>query len=92
MVGMIALCNTALSHAWKPNDRVRSLIDEKWWLGRVVAQEPLDSASPHSRFMCYTVIWDENDVTEQVSPWDLEPVPSAHFKDGALCETVFLSY
>ena len=49
----------------------------------MVAQEPLDSSLPHSRFMCYTVIWDENDVTEQVSPWDLETVPSAHFKDGA---------
>lgn len=71
---------------------MRSLIDEKWWLGRVVAQEPLDSELPQSRYMCYTVIWDENDVTEQVSPWDLEPLPSSHFKDGMPCRAEHTLY
>ncbi|XP_055975288.1 bromodomain and WD repeat-containing protein 1 [Sorex fumeus] len=59
---------------WKPSDRFRSIIDDAWWFGTVLRQEPFQSQYPDSHFQCYVVSWD-NTETEKLSPWDMEPIP-----------------
>ncbi|XP_033002928.1 bromodomain and WD repeat-containing protein 1 isoform X3 [Lacerta agilis] len=59
---------------WQPNDRFRSIIDDAWWFGTVLSQEPYQPQYPDSPFQCYSVKWD-NGETERLSPWDMEPIP-----------------
>ncbi|XP_062982693.1 bromodomain and WD repeat-containing protein 1 isoform X3 [Elgaria multicarinata webbii] len=59
---------------WQPRDRFRSIIDDAWWFGTVLSQEPYQSQYPDSPFQCYSVKWD-NGETERLSPWDMEPIP-----------------
>ncbi|XP_058040935.1 bromodomain and WD repeat-containing protein 1 isoform X1 [Ahaetulla prasina] len=59
---------------WQPYDRFRSIIDDAWWFGIVLRQEPYQSQYPDSLFQCYIVKWD-NGETERLSPWDMEPIP-----------------
>uniref|UniRef100_W5M0F5 Bromodomain and WD repeat domain containing 1 n=1 Tax=Lepisosteus oculatus TaxID=7918 RepID=W5M0F5_LEPOC len=59
---------------WQPNDRFRSVIDDAWWFGTLVCQEPYQPEYPDSHFQCFTVRWD-NGETEKLSPWDVEPIP-----------------
>ncbi|XP_075906075.1 bromodomain and WD repeat-containing protein 3 [Nelusetta ayraudi] len=62
----------ALRRNWQPNDRFRSVIDDAWWFGTIVCQEPYQAEYPDSLFQCFKVRWD-NGETEKLSPWDVEP-------------------
>uniref|UniRef100_A0A3P8USI4 Bromodomain and WD repeat domain containing 1 n=1 Tax=Cynoglossus semilaevis TaxID=244447 RepID=A0A3P8USI4_CYNSE len=64
----------ALRRNWQPNDRFRSVIDDAWWFGTIVCQEPYQLEYPDSLFQCFKVRWD-NGETEKLSPWDMEPIP-----------------
>ncbi|XP_021165006.2 bromodomain and WD repeat-containing protein 3 isoform X1 [Fundulus heteroclitus] len=63
----------ALRRNWQPNDRFRSVIDDAWWFGTLVCQEPYQPEYPDSLFQCFKVRWD-NGETEKLSPWDVEPI------------------
>uniref|UniRef100_A0A8C7HGG4 Bromodomain and WD repeat domain containing 1 n=1 Tax=Oncorhynchus kisutch TaxID=8019 RepID=A0A8C7HGG4_ONCKI len=52
------------------NDRFRSVIDDAWWFGIIVCQEPYQPEYPDK---CIKV-WD-NGETEKLSPWDVEAIP-----------------
>ncbi|XP_043557145.1 bromodomain and WD repeat-containing protein 1 isoform X2 [Chiloscyllium plagiosum] len=58
---------------WKAGDKFRSIIDDVWWFGSVLSQEPFQPAYPDSHFQCYTVRWENNEI-ERLSPWDMEPI------------------
>ncbi|XP_061916442.1 bromodomain and WD repeat-containing protein 3 isoform X2 [Entelurus aequoreus] len=64
----------ALRRNWQPNDRFRSVIDDAWWFGTIVCQEPYQLEYPDSLFQCFKVRWD-NGENEKLSPWDVEPIP-----------------
>ncbi|XP_041734494.2 bromodomain and WD repeat-containing protein 3 isoform X2 [Coregonus clupeaformis] len=64
----------ASSRVWQPNDRFRSVIDDAWWFGIIVCQEPYQLEYPDSHFQCFKVRWD-NGETEKLSPWDVEAIP-----------------
>uniref|UniRef100_A0A667YEG9 Bromodomain and WD repeat domain containing 1 n=1 Tax=Myripristis murdjan TaxID=586833 RepID=A0A667YEG9_9TELE len=64
----------ALRRNWQPNDRFRSVIDDAWWFGTIICQEPYQSEYPDSHFQCFKVRWD-NGETEKLSPWDVEAIP-----------------
>ncbi|KAJ8280899.1 hypothetical protein GJAV_G00060680 [Gymnothorax javanicus] len=64
----------ARQRLWQPNDRFRSVIDDAWWFGTIVCQEPYQSEYPDSHFQCFKVRWDNNE-TEKLSPWDVECIP-----------------
>ncbi|XP_069802237.1 bromodomain and WD repeat-containing protein 1 [Dendropsophus ebraccatus] len=59
---------------WQEGDRFRSIIDDAWWFGTVVGQEPYQAEYPDSLFQCYTVKWD-NGEREKLSPWDMDVIP-----------------
>ncbi|KAG7319574.1 hypothetical protein KOW79_016717 [Hemibagrus wyckioides] len=68
----------ARSRIWSPNDAFRSVIDDAWWFGTIVCQEPYQPEYPDSHFQCFKVKWD-NGETEKISPWDIEAIPeNAH--------------
>uniref|UniRef100_A0A8C7HGL2 Bromodomain and WD repeat domain containing 1 n=1 Tax=Oncorhynchus kisutch TaxID=8019 RepID=A0A8C7HGL2_ONCKI len=56
------------------DDRFRSVIDDAWWFGIIVCQEPYQPEYPDSHFQCFKVRWD-NGETEKLSPWDVEAIP-----------------
>ncbi|XP_044057569.1 bromodomain and WD repeat-containing protein 3 isoform X2 [Siniperca chuatsi] len=64
----------ALRRNWQPNDRFRSVIDDAWWFGTIVCQEPYQPEYPDSLFQCFKVRWDNGEI-EKLSPWDVEPIP-----------------
>uniref|UniRef100_A0A6Q2ZD26 Bromo domain-containing protein n=1 Tax=Esox lucius TaxID=8010 RepID=A0A6Q2ZD26_ESOLU len=64
----------ARNRVWRPNDRFRSVIDDAWWFGTIVCQEPYQPEYPDSHFQCFKVRWD-NGETEKLSPWDVEAIP-----------------
>lgn len=70
----------SMERVWKPKEKFRSWIDEKWWSGIVVSNEPFQTEYPESKFQCYNVTWDSGEE-EKLSPWDLE-VPSCSLKKG----------
>ncbi|KAG2457318.1 BRWD1 protein, partial [Polypterus senegalus] len=59
---------------WQPNNRFRSVIDDAWWFGTLLCQEPYQADYPDSHFQCYKVRWDNGEI-EKLSPWDVEPIP-----------------
>ncbi|XP_058517601.1 bromodomain and WD repeat-containing protein 1 [Ochotona princeps] len=59
---------------WQSCDRFRSIIDDAWWFGTVLRQEPYQPQYPDSHFQCYVVRWDNTEI-EKLSPWDMEPIP-----------------
>ncbi|KAM4888487.1 bromodomain and WD repeat-containing protein 1 isoform 1-T1 [Thomomys bottae] len=59
---------------WQSCDRFRSIIDDAWWFGTVLSQEPYQPQYPDSHFQCYIVRWDNTEM-EKLSPWDMEPIP-----------------
>ncbi|KAM9318229.1 bromodomain and WD repeat-containing protein 3 [Pholidichthys leucotaenia] len=63
----------ALRRNWQPNDRFRSVIDDAWWFGTIVCQEPYQPEYPDSLFQCFKVRWDNGEM-EKLSPWDVEPI------------------
>ncbi|OCT93763.1 bromodomain and WD repeat-containing protein 1 isoform X2 [Xenopus laevis] len=60
---------------WHAGDRFRSIIDDAWWFGTVMDQEPYQPDYPDSLFQCYTVKWDNTEI-ERLSPWDMEIIPA----------------
>ncbi|NXC59960.1 BRWD1 protein, partial [Aleadryas rufinucha] len=38
---------------WQASDRFRSIIDDAWWFGTVLGQEPYQPQYPDSHFQCY---------------------------------------
>ncbi|XP_044141837.1 LOW QUALITY PROTEIN: bromodomain and WD repeat-containing protein 1-like [Bufo gargarizans] len=59
---------------WQAGDRFRSIIDDAWWFGTVVGQEPYQAEYPDSLFQCYSVKWDNGEI-EKLSPWDMDCIP-----------------
>uniref|UniRef100_A0A7N6A021 Bromo domain-containing protein n=1 Tax=Anabas testudineus TaxID=64144 RepID=A0A7N6A021_ANATE len=76
----------ALRRNWQPNDRFRSVIDDAWWFGTIVCQEPYQPEYPDSLFQCFKVRWD-NGETEKLSPWDVEPIPDDETEGGGIAVT-----
>uniref|UniRef100_A0A3P8YST9 Bromo domain-containing protein n=1 Tax=Esox lucius TaxID=8010 RepID=A0A3P8YST9_ESOLU len=74
----------ARNRVWRPNDRFRSVIDDAWWFGTIVCQEPYQPEYPDSHFQCFKVRWD-NGETEKLSPWDVEAIP----EDGNLTHITY---
>uniref|UniRef100_A0A670Y4M1 Bromodomain and WD repeat domain containing 3 n=1 Tax=Pseudonaja textilis TaxID=8673 RepID=A0A670Y4M1_PSETE len=66
--------NEAKERNWQIGDRFRSIIDDAWWFGTVESQQPFQAEYPDSSFQCYSVHWDNNE-RENMSPWDMEPIP-----------------
>uniref|UniRef100_A0A8C6YFE0 Bromodomain and WD repeat domain containing 3 n=1 Tax=Naja naja TaxID=35670 RepID=A0A8C6YFE0_NAJNA len=66
--------NEAKERNWQIGDRFRSIIDDAWWFGTVESQQPFQVEYPDSSFQCYSVHWDNNE-RENMSPWDMEPIP-----------------
>lgn len=64
----------ARNRVWGPNDRFRSVIDDAWWFGTIVCQEPYQPEYPDSHFQCFKVKWDNGEI-EKLSPWDVEAIP-----------------
>ncbi|KAL2096562.1 hypothetical protein ACEWY4_008710 [Coilia grayii] len=64
----------ARNRIWRPNDRFRSVIDDCWWFGSIVCQEPYQQEYPDSHFQCFKVKWDNGEM-EKLSPWDMETIP-----------------
>ncbi|XP_051534909.1 bromodomain and WD repeat-containing protein 3 [Myxocyprinus asiaticus] len=64
----------ARNRVWRPNVRFRSMIDDAWWFGTIICQEPYQPEYPDSHFQCFKVKWD-NGETEKLSPWDVESIP-----------------
>ncbi|XP_077579286.1 bromodomain and WD repeat-containing protein 3 isoform X2 [Stigmatopora nigra] len=64
----------ALRKNWQPGDRFRSVIDDAWWFGTIVCQEPYQLEYADSLFQCFKVRWD-NGENEKLSPWDMEAIP-----------------
>ncbi|XP_031429776.1 bromodomain and WD repeat-containing protein 1 [Clupea harengus] len=64
----------ARNRIWQPNDRFRSVIDDCWWFGTIVCQEPYQHEYPDSHFQCFKVKWDNGEI-EKLSPWDMEAIP-----------------
>ncbi|XP_068126479.1 bromodomain and WD repeat-containing protein 1 isoform X2 [Hyperolius riggenbachi] len=60
---------------WQSGDKFRSIIDDAWWFGTVMSQEPYQSEYPDSLFQCYTVKWDNTEI-ERLSPWDMDIIPN----------------
>nr|XP_033797347.1 bromodomain and WD repeat-containing protein 1 isoform X2 [Geotrypetes seraphini] len=56
---------------WQIRDRFRSIIDDAWWFGAVLNQQPYQTDYPDSLFQCYIIQWD-NAETERLSPWDMD--------------------
>jgi hypothetical protein len=65
----------ALEKNWRPRDRFRCVIDDVWWTGVIEAKKPFQQEYPNSLFQCIRARW-ENGDSEELSPWDLEPVPN----------------
>lgn len=65
--------NNALDKSWSEGDRFRCMIEDGWWMGKIVSFEPSSDEFPDSYFLCFKIKWDSGDE-EQMSPWDLEPI------------------
>ncbi|XP_013385977.1 bromodomain and WD repeat-containing protein 3 [Lingula anatina] len=74
--------DVAMSRNWKPGDRFRSMIDDAWWMGIILSQEPFQSQYPDSMFQCFNVKWDNGEL-EKMSPWDLEPIDDSRVPNTA---------
>ncbi|XP_033635345.1 bromodomain and WD repeat-containing protein 3-like [Asterias rubens] len=72
--------DNSIAQNWKAGDRFRAMIDDAWWLGTIMNQEPFQVECPDSFFQCYNVAWD-NSEAEKMSPWDLEPVDEDQLPD-----------
>ncbi|KAB0802050.1 hypothetical protein PPYR_04236 [Photinus pyralis] len=65
--------DAAISRTWNAGDRFRCMIDDCWWMGKIVSKSPLSADSPNSLFMSYEIQWDSEEF-ERMSSWDLEPI------------------
>ena len=63
--------DNSIALEWKPSDEFRAIIDDKWWFGLVNSRRDTD---PFTYFQCLEVTWANGD-SENLSPWDLEPIP-----------------
>ncbi|KAM9439590.1 bromodomain and WD repeat-containing protein 1-like [Clarias gariepinus] len=77
----------ARSRIWKPNDHFRSVIDDAWWFGTIVCQEPYQPEYPDSHFQCIKVKWDNGKI-EKLSPWDIEAIPENAQRPQVVGESV----
>ncbi|KAM7180491.1 bromodomain and WD repeat-containing protein 1 isoform 1-T1 [Macrochelys suwanniensis] len=76
---------------WQASDRFRSIIDDAWWFGTVLGQEPYQPQYPDSHFQCYSVKWDNGEI-EKLSPWDMEPVSDNVDQPEELGASVSVTY
>ena len=60
------------------------MIEKTWWIGTVMTRNPFDPDMPDSTFRSYYIRWGEDDQdTNQLSPWDMEVIPE-DFGDALL--------
>ncbi|XP_075768112.1 bromodomain and WD repeat-containing protein 1 isoform X2 [Pelodiscus sinensis] len=76
---------------WQSSDRFRSIIDDAWWFGTVLGQEPYQPQYPDSHFQCYSVKWDNGEI-EKLSPWDMEPISDNVDQPEELGASVSVTY
>uniref|UniRef100_A0A8C3XWQ3 Bromodomain and WD repeat domain containing 1 n=1 Tax=Chelydra serpentina TaxID=8475 RepID=A0A8C3XWQ3_CHESE len=76
---------------WQASDRFRSIIDDAWWFGTVLGQEPYQPQYPDSHFQCYSVKWDNGEI-EKLSPWDMEPISDNVDQPEELGASVSVTY
>lgn len=67
------LYDTSIARNWNINDEFRSVIDDKWWFGKI---DSIRHSNDSSYFQCFDVTWSNGDK-EWLSPWDLEPIVDA---------------
>uniref|UniRef100_A0A8B9M0B1 Bromodomain and WD repeat domain containing 1 n=1 Tax=Accipiter nisus TaxID=211598 RepID=A0A8B9M0B1_9AVES len=65
---------------WQASDRFRSIIDDAWWFGTVLGQEPYQPQYPDSHFQCYMMY---NAVAHHL-PTDSQLVPEQRFPPAPL--------
>ena len=63
----------SIQRVWPEGSRFHSRIDGMFWYGEVLGLEPFSPALPSSYWQCHHVKWDDG-ATDQLSPWDMEPV------------------
>jgi len=81
--------DNSIRREWKPNDRFRSIIDNKWWFGKIKCIEQ-DEEYPNCEFQNIKVIWD-NKEEENMSAWDLEPCTEEELSRNELPESLPIS-
>uniref|UniRef100_A0A8C9F7K3 Bromodomain and WD repeat domain containing 1 n=1 Tax=Pavo cristatus TaxID=9049 RepID=A0A8C9F7K3_PAVCR len=64
---------------WQASDRFRSIIDDAWWFGTVLGQEPYQPQYPDSHFQCYSVKWSPTEPVDQ--PEELGASVSVTFEE-----------
>lgn len=55
--GVLGLVLNFLITSSVADDRFRSVIDDAWWFGTIVCQEPYQPEYPDSLFQCFKVRW-----------------------------------
>ena len=75
-----SLYKKSVQRAWLEGSRFRSKIDGMYWYGVVRGRELFSSDYPGSQWQCYRVEWDDG-ATDQLSPWDMEPVRGGEEED-----------
>ncbi|KAM9319596.1 bromodomain and WD repeat-containing protein 1 [Gastrophryne carolinensis] len=75
---------------WQAGDKFRSIIDDAWWFGTVLTQEPYQPEYPDSLFQCYTVKWDNTEI-ERLSPWDMDVIPDDMVQPAELGTSVSIT-
>ena len=66
----------ATSRTWQKGDKFRAFIEGSWYTGKVLRREPFSDTFPNSSWLCYKVVWEDNEgeEVESISPWDMEPI------------------
>ncbi|UXI21639.1 hypothetical protein NH340_JMT07582 [Sarcoptes scabiei] len=62
------LYDISIARDWRCNDEFRSVIDDKWWIGKI---HSIHYSHKNSYFQSIEVSW-RNGEKELLSPWDLE--------------------
>ena len=75
-----SLYKKSVQRAWLEGSRFRSKIDGMYWYGVVRGRELFSPDYPGSQWQCYRVEWDDG-ATDQLSPWDMEPVRGGEEED-----------
>ncbi|XP_065906501.1 bromodomain and WD repeat-containing protein 3-like isoform X2 [Dysidea avara] len=65
---------SSVCQPWQEGTKFRSYIEDSWWTGKILSREPFSPAYPQSVWQCYVVQWDDDNIMDTLSPWDMEPL------------------
>lgn len=71
----------AISRNWNTEDKFRCMIEDAWWMGKIVQKSALNEDYPDSLFSCYETQWDSGEL-ERMSPWDMEAINDERLPDN----------